>query len=366
MTETPLGGLDIHFVEPGGRGGVFQHTAAVARELAQAGNTAVIHTAPDHESGSPGVSFCGCVQWARRGPRAIRRLATGLRFAAGTTRHLVEVGGSADIVHVQGWFHPLLTARLVERLRPASALVAFTPHNTFSRKAGRRGLGWIMEAARAADLVFVFSPSDHQRMAGNGVASVVIDLHLDVPDPALADVVGWREAWGDSRVALMPGNLRADKDPELFVASLALLPGVRGVAVGADAGGVGILQAASRRWSVPVQTHVGYQERHNFVAAIAAADVIVLPYAQASSSAVATLARGLGTPVVASAIGGLAAQASHPVGERSPEGFAAAIASALAEGRLPPRVVQGSGEAHLAAYAAALAPSRRSEPIAPR
>lgn len=355
MTESNSPGLDIHFVEAGGRGGIFQHTVGVAQELVEAGNRVVIHTAFDHESPVSGVTFCGCVQWARQWPSPVRQLATGLGFALKTTRHLRRVATNADVVHVEGWFHALLTRRLVRRLRATPACVAFTPHNTFSRSATRWALRCIMDTARSVDLVFVFSQADRTTMANWGVESIQIDLHLQMPNAAVGDIEKWRTAWGSSRIALLPGNIRVDKDPEMFVASLALLPDVRGAVIGVDAGGMDLLAAASRRLAVPIDAHVGYHELEQFVAAIAAADVVVLPYVQSSSSGVAAFARRLGTPVVASAIGGLAGQASHPVEERTPEGFAAAISLALEQGRLVPWTVRGSGEAHFAGYRSALA-----------
>ena len=48
----------VHLCEPGGRGGIFQHTVAVAEALAGVGVQVVLHTAQDAELRPEGVRFC--------------------------------------------------------------------------------------------------------------------------------------------------------------------------------------------------------------------------------------------------------------------------------------------------------------------
>jgi glycosyltransferase involved in cell wall biosynthesis len=68
---------------------------------------------------------------------------------------------------------------------------------------------------------------------------------------------------------------------------------------------------------VELQSSVAFVDREDFVAAIAASDLVACPYDQASQSGVLALANQLGVPTVSTDIGGLAelATASIPVGD---------------------------------------------------
>src|SRR3954453_5406306 len=98
--------MKVHLVEQGGRGGVFQHTVAVAHALAQTGLEVKLHTARDAEfdPSTPGVTVCRCVEWYRG--RRFRRLMIGARYLGSTLPHLARDIRKQDIAHVQGVWRP--------------------------------------------------------------------------------------------------------------------------------------------------------------------------------------------------------------------------------------------------------------------
>ena len=96
MSET------LHLVEFGGRGGVFQHTLAVAEKLSGDGFTVVFHTATDPEFELPNVSFCKCVNW-RRENRLFRNSRLLKDFIFQVIPHLI-VATKNGSVWIQGMY----------------------------------------------------------------------------------------------------------------------------------------------------------------------------------------------------------------------------------------------------------------------
>jgi hypothetical protein len=70
---------------------------------------------------------------------------------------------------------------------------------------------------------------------------------------------------------------------------------------------------------------------------VAAADVVVCPYERASQSAVISLAAALGTPTIATSVGGLTESATFVVEGDDHPGLAKAIEAAITGGRSVPR-----------------------------
>ena len=336
----------VHIVEPGGRGGIRQHAAAVAAAVDQAGATVVLHTA----AGAEDVPLPATV--ARRvcfwpfpsvRPRFLRRAAFVAGWlAAGVPGCLARVR-PGDIVHVEGRFRPLLLVPLVAGTRMRRCRVGFSPHTTFSRRAGYRGRaeqGLVRWLAHHVDAVFALSDHDRAVMAGWGISAVRVPLAVgDLamrPDRAL--VQAWRHRWGGRPVVLFAGHLRIDKGLDLAVAAAAQWePDARLAVVGED---LGVLAAAVRKAAaggVELVVDEGYQPLDRLVAAIAAADVVICPYRVASTSAVLALAAALGRPTVATDVGGLADVATVTVSPDADAGaLAAAVDKALAIGAVPP------------------------------
>jgi glycosyltransferase involved in cell wall biosynthesis len=130
---------------------------------------------------------------------------------------------------------------------------------------------------------------------------------------------------------LFAGHLRPDKGLDVAVAAAAHWHHDAVLAVvGQDDGALaGALRQASAR-GVHLVVAEGYQPTAQFVAAVAAADVLILPYRVASASGVQALAAALGRPTVAADVGGLSEFATVSVPGGDPGALAAAVDKALA------------------------------------
>lgn len=246
-----------------------------------------------------------------------------------------------DVVHVEGWFRPVLLLPLVLGARARRARVVLVPHATFSRR-GRTGeerlFRWM---SRRADAVLVFCDRDRRRVEYWGATTVRVPLMFP-PLPVDADLVArWRARWNlwDGRpAALLAGQLRHDKGPDLLVRAAAqgdlrLVP----VLVGEDLGGLGPARRMAAELQVPLRVAEGYQPLEQFVAALCAADVVVCPYRVASQSGVLAMAAALGLRTVATDVGGLSELATVVVPPEDAVALADGVARALDLGRLPPR-----------------------------
>jgi glycosyltransferase involved in cell wall biosynthesis len=201
--------------------------------------------------------------------------------------------------------------------------------------------------------VVVFSVHDAERVErgrGNAVVSPLAQ-HTRAVDP---DAVSrWRERWdaGDRPVLLFAGQIRHDKRLDLAIAASAQLGRDHVLAVvGEDKGDVGRCRRLAGELGVEVSWTVAYLPLDDFVAALAAADVVVCPYDRASQSGVLAVTRKVGTRSVASAVGGLSelATATTPPGDAA--GLARAVNRALSLSGERDSMEEGLLRAHFAAY----------------
>jgi glycosyltransferase involved in cell wall biosynthesis len=339
-TAGPLASM-VHLVEPGGRGGVFQHTVEWARQLAQFGTKAIIHTAEDHEDlGPQSVRFCRCVRWHRQiRPRSHRAAWIVSDYLARSLSHLRRECRD-EVVHVQGLFGSPLYAVTVAALRQSAARVVFSPHNTFSR-AGRRYEETVLRwSCRRADAVVVFSAEDGKAVASWGSQPVVCPLVQYTP-PGSADLVArWKDRLQGGTpdpVVVVPGQIRPDKGIEAVLYAAAMLPRRPTISVvGEDKGGLYSSKLVAERLGLPVTWVIGYQDMDDFAAAIRAADVVVAPYARASQSGVLALACQLGTPSIAFPTGGLAEYATITTERADVDSLAEAMACFFEGDGAPP------------------------------
>src|SRR3569623_2022252 len=333
----------LHMVEPGGRGGVYQHAVAVAQASARAGRPVTLHTADDCEFEPPDVSLCRCVKWHRSLPATLKKLVSAGAYVK-TLAHLVSVMGHDDGLHFQGSYKlPLTWATLVAgKLRAKN--VIFSPHNTFARDDSRIS-GWLLERCiRTASTTVAYSQADLaavEAFGGNGVLEPLIQSAPPV-DPAM--VRRWTERW-DARgrpVVLFAGQLRHDKRLDLVIKAAAsgFSPEEIVVAVvGEDKGAETSNRRLADELGVPVRWDVRYVSLEDFAAALAAADVVVCPYDRASQSGVLSLARQYGARTVATSVGGLAELADVTV----PPDNALAQADGIRRAMKLPRRAAASG-----------------------
>ncbi|WBB70639.1 glycosyltransferase [Micromonospora sp. WMMD812] len=327
----------VHLIESGGRGGVFNHTVDVAAGLTDLGVDVVVHTADDCDAAPASVPLCRCVTWHRASPnRVVRQARTSARYLLRTLPHLRRVIGSQDVVHLQGMF--ALTPELISVARLRHAAVVTSPHNTFVRSNAPGGGRALRSALEDADRVLVYSDADRQRLVARGVGNVAqVPLVQWTPpaDPALVE--RWRAALkpDGGTLALLPGQVRADKNPELFVQAVARLPGWRGAVVGEDLGPGRQVDALIDQIGAAVTTAYRYLDVAEFTALVAAADVVVAPYQIASQSGVVAVAARLGVPTAVAPCGGLGEAATAVARDTSAEAIRDAIVAAYELGAKP-------------------------------
>lgn len=294
-------------MEVGGRGGVFQHAAAVAESLANLGLEVKLHTATDAEYEIPGVDICRCMRWFREMYRPVRRPCIMISYLTRTVPHVVRSVGRRDVVHIQGVFGYELTEILIRLLR--RRVVAFTPHNSFARGGKRHHARSLKSMIRLADVVFATTDSDERLLKESNQKVARVELVLKYPEPSELDIAAWRQRFGTGPTALLAGQLRADKRPDVFLEACKYA-GFIPVVVGPDHDGAGLLAEAESRLEIRAKRFGGYLDLKEFVAAIAAADVVVASHRQASGSGPIALAAELGVRCASFDVGGLGEVAS--------------------------------------------------------
>ncbi len=151
--------------------------------------------------------------------------------------------------------------------------------------------------------------------------------------------------------------------------------------MGEDAGALSVARHLASKLGVAVAWECEYQPFDCFVAALAAADVVVCPYRVSSRSGVIALAEALGRPTVATSVGALCETTAVLVPPGDVEALAAAVDTELAGRRQAAPAMSADGvraaagpdadrmghvaRAYLSAYGRA-APSRRRRRAVPR
>ena len=289
---------------------------------------------------------------AERGPgaglAASEPLLDSLAPASWRRTALAAAAASADAV-VCEWWHPFFAPALgtvAAMLRRRGVPAVFVCHNLdphepmpggalLARFALARGAAFVAQSgADAARLrarypgrpvAVVLPPAEAPQACGHGADRGACARALGLP--------------AASRRALFFGYVRAYKGLPTLIAALAeSVPDLQLVVAGE-------IYHRNARFYRGLAARAGVAERvvllDRFLAArevaccFAAADVVVLPYWEASQSAVAPLAMACGRPVVASAVGGLPdlvrpGETGLLVPPRDPTALARGIADALA------------------------------------
>jgi glycosyltransferase involved in cell wall biosynthesis len=226
-------------------------------------------------------------------------------------------------------------------LRAARVPIVYTAHNTFERHATMVDSPRVFPAL--ARRTIVHTEADRARLAHP--ASVIPHGHYAGVAGAAAEIepAAAREALGlrpDALVALLFGHLRPDKGLDDFLEAVAatapwvaLVAGKEGGALEAEAGRLANPELAGR-----VSVHEGFHDMNAVGRFFAAADVVVIPYRQASQSGVLHLAYGFARPVVVYPVGGLLeavipGRTGWACAEADPSALAAALREAEAMGR---------------------------------
>jgi glycosyltransferase involved in cell wall biosynthesis len=349
--------LNLHLFEPGGEGGVFQHTVAIADILAEHGHNVVLHTACDAELRPLRASFCGCMSWHRSyANRRLRSVFILAHYFGVTIPHLRKVIKPGDYFHVEGRFKPglLLVPYLLARLR--GCRVVSSPHNLFERNGSLLGRISLRAELALTHSVLVFSRCDQEKAHRLGVDAIYSPLVMHMCPTTQQQIEHWRSVWGASdqtRIILFAGQLRPDKRLDLLIHAMVNLSSTRWrlAIVGEDKGSASEMHALASRLGVDASWNVAYADASDFAAAIMAADVIACPYDHAGQSAILALARQAGVPSVARDVGGLSELATVTVPSTSPNEIAdACILAAESSGTGKQSMSSVALMAHLKAY----------------
>jgi glycosyltransferase involved in cell wall biosynthesis len=336
----------LHLVEPGGRGGVYQHTLQVAQDLADAGFSVIVHTATDAEAlPPPEVQYCGCYSWCRTfASRRIRLIVMVTRFLFRTLPHLALVT-RGKLVHIEGLFAKGLFATCVAILHRTAAQCVFSPHNTFSRSGSSIEMWALRFSVRHADICVCFSNADRRRLLEMGARRVeVAPLVQYSPTPESDAVDRWRARLSGpaKHLVVLAGQIRRDKGVADFLSAAAALVPRKDISfaiVGEDSGYAATALEICDQARLDVTVVAEYLELAEFVAVLRAADLVVAPYHRASSSGVVSLAARVGTPAVAYPVGGLIDSGAMLTATADPGALADTIMEALTIGPEPPTAV---------------------------
>lgn len=303
---------EVHLFEPSGYAGPFQHACRLAQLLLERDLEVVIHTGNEHEEvdGGP-VDLCPCSWWPRRrkGSAAARSAEIVSRYLSRTLPHLHASVPRGGVLHVQGIAAAgALTLLALAVGRIGGRRVVYSPHDTFSRR-GHLDERLLRLAARVPHAVIVHSRADVDVLRARGVDAHYAPLVQLVPRPSDVRRRWWRSEWevgaGDD-VVLFAGFIRPERRLDLLVRAARSWPPDRKLAVvGQDRGAWSDCVALAAELGVEMAGRTEFVELGQFIAAIAAADVVVAPHEKASQSGVLSLASQLGVPTVAADTGGL-------------------------------------------------------------
>jgi glycosyltransferase involved in cell wall biosynthesis len=274
--------------------------------------------------------------------------------------HLARTPPRGSVLHLQGVAASgALNVLTLGAARAAGHRVVYSPHDVFSRRGALEGL-LLRIALKVPHDVVVYSRADEQRLqtlALGAIRAHVSPLVQLVPVPTEQDRQSWRREWrvaSSDTVVLFAGFIRPEKRLDVLVESARSWPPGRHLAVvGPDRGGWGHCEALAQAYGIDIAARLEFVELSRFTAAIAAADLVVVPSECASQSGVLAVARQLRTPAVAADVGGMGELALRTFDAGDAEDLSRAIAAALVTGAVPAMPASEDAEAvsaHLRAY----------------
>ena len=354
----PQAGRRIHYFQPTGYGGAYQHLMCVAGLLARAGVDVTVHTGHLPEPvGVEGVRVHRCCwwPWGGRAKTALTRVRIAARIATRTIPHLVRTLGRGDVLHVHGTQASAITLAAIVAGRISGARVVLSPHNTFSRLGVLDGA--LLRAARLlSHALLVHSAADVDRLRAESENVSYAPLVQVAPRPGAESQRRWRERWdatNGERVVLFAGSIRDDKRLDLLIESARGWPaGWRLAVVGHDRGAWPAAERLARLYGIDMRATIAWVDLDDFCAALAAADVVVAPYERASQSGILAIARQVGSRTVAADVGGLGELASATFPPGDVEALTRTIDAQLESGAEDAAAVdeRTTVEAHLRAY----------------
>ena len=316
-------------LEPGGWGGISQSSQYLAAALRDTGCEILFITATDAErtaSYDEHITW-PLIRWSRAGGvlrlTRLHRVVTLVNYL-GALRAMYRRARREppDIVHLQGFYIPMLFLLTARVLRSRTTRIVMTCHNAFLRSSTTRGgrlARWgVKGLLRVADVTVLHASDDLVRLRSGGLgeprraAFIALGWHpvIDVPRELARSRLG---VGSDRFVIAVVGYIRADKGLDLLADAIAgLAPGARSqirvVVAGEDRGGLAAFATVIARLGLggTVDIRPGYMTLDVMSELIAAADVVLLAHREASDSGVIRMAMAAGVPVVAARVGALA------------------------------------------------------------
>lgn len=279
-------------------GGIGRHVEAVAAELARRGHAVTVCAPP---------SVATAFDWNAAGATLVTTpigsvTAAGLRRAA---RELRRTAARWDVTHAHG-----MRAAVTAAAAGVHPLIV-TWHNGPHDRLRRRWLHPLLEryVCRRADRMLAVSTdlAHRARHAGSTDVRTVAVVAPALPPPSRpADEVRAELAVGDRPLVLAVGRLEPQKRFDVLVDAVANWSGAPSPAV--VIAGTGSLEGDLRRRIERAGAPVTLLGRRNDICdLLAAADVVALPSAWEGYPLIAQEALRAGTPLVASAVGGVPA-----------------------------------------------------------
>jgi len=293
----------LHLVEFGGDGGIHQHTIEVARQSRLLSKRVVLHTSTDPELKVLEIDYCPCMNWYRDGG-TLRKLMITFSFLYRTVPHLLLIPKS-DTIWLQGLFKLPLTVIVATLLKAQGRRFVFSPHALFVRGKSNWFQKLLKIALKKAEVVVSYNSKDSKELISRHIKTLQIPLLQYIPKIDAHSVEKWDKILGRSEIKIGAlGQIRADKNLT-FLIELADSINAKAVIVGKEINGLKAIREAAE---ASANEHViadQYLDMDEFYSLMSLLDVVVLPYAVASQSGVAEIAKALGIPVLTSDVGAL-------------------------------------------------------------
>ncbi len=279
-----------------GRGGIAHTTEAWVRERAVRGQTTTVVTRAGREldrlvpdrigAGGRGGAIIGHAEVVQAAIRAVREQ-------------------TKCTVVLQGSVLPQLELRLARSARDGGNQVVLVAHESSVTRRSPGRMSAFVRLIRSADIVIAHSSFVAEELLRRTGRSDIEVVPLPLP-LGLLDLLGTAPsvlAPSEEAVAVHFGNLHRDYKGSATVQALAerTVPGWRFALVG---------KGAPAR-ATGAETVGRFLDPAELVATVAGSDATLLPYVRASQSAAVVLAQALGSPVIASAVGGIPEQIEH-------------------------------------------------------
>ncbi len=239
-------------------------------------------------------------------------------------RAIAAAGSEAMIVP---WLHPVMTPpyRYLLARPPASVARVVICHNVLPHDPVRGGAAMTRAILSRADVLVTHAPHMREEIARLGLASTpLVEAFLPrfaadefAPAPPVEAVAAERARLGSPDLLLLFfGAVRPYKGADLAVEALARVDpalDVKLVIAGVCWDGATSLRAQIARLGLGdvVEIRDRFVPHDEAALLFAAADASLLPYRSATQSAVVQQSFAYGTPVVATAVGGLPAAIRH-------------------------------------------------------